>query len=71
MTISDLFPALKGLSRVDKLRVMQFLVVELAREEEPALQQGAIYSVWSPLNSHGAAHKLAQMLELDQPTHNA
>ena len=71
MTVSNLFPALRDLSRVDKLRVMQFLVAELAREEELALQQGATYSVWSPLNSHEAAHKLAQLLELGQPTHNA
>jgi hypothetical protein len=42
---------------------MQFLVAELAREEEPTLQPGATYSVWSPLNSHEASHKLAQLLE--------
>jgi hypothetical protein len=63
MTVSDLFPTLKSLSRADKLRVMQFLVAELAREEEPTLQPGATYSVWSPLNSHEASHKLAQLLE--------
>jgi hypothetical protein len=45
---------------------MQFLIAELAREEEPALQQGATYSVWSPLNSHEAAHKLAQLLVSEQ-----
>ena len=63
MTVSDLFLTLKSLSRADKLRVMQFLVAELAREEEPTLQPGATYSVWSPLNSHEASHKLAQLLE--------
>jgi hypothetical protein len=63
MTVSDLFPTLKSLSRADKLRVMQFLVAELAREEKPTLQPGATYSVWSPLNSHEASHKLAQLLE--------
>jgi hypothetical protein len=63
MTASDLFPTLRSLSRADKLRVMQFLVAELAREEKPTLQIGATYSVWSPLNSHEASHKLAQLLE--------
>ena len=46
MTVLDLLPTLRNLSRADKLKVMQFLIAELAREEEPALQQGATYSVW-------------------------
>ncbi len=35
----------------------------LSQEEEPILQHGATYEVWSPLDSHEAAHKLAQLLE--------
>jgi hypothetical protein len=66
MTAAELFPTLKDLSRKEKLRVMQFLITELAREEEPTLQPGATYSLWSPLNSHEAAHKLAELLELEQ-----
>jgi hypothetical protein len=34
-------------------------------QEEPILQAGKIYEVWSPFNSHEAAHKLAQLLELE------
>jgi hypothetical protein len=34
-------------------------------EEEAILQAGATYEIWSPLDSHGAAHKLAQLLELE------
>ncbi|NHC37567.1 hypothetical protein [Scytonema millei] len=71
MTVAELFPTLRGLSRADKLKVMKFLVAELAQEEEPTLEPGATYSVWSPLNSHEAAHQLAQLLESEQPTHNA
>ncbi|NJL41638.1 MAG: hypothetical protein HC899_36845 [Leptolyngbyaceae cyanobacterium SM1_4_3] len=66
MTTAELFPALRNLSRADKLRVMQFLIAELARDEEPSLQPGATYSVWSPLNSHEAAHKLGQLLESER-----
>lgn len=68
MTIEELFPTLRSLTRTDKLKVMQFLVTELAREEEPTLEPGATYLVWSPLNSHEAAHKLAQLLESEPPT---
>lgn len=71
MTIAELFPTLRELPRADKLKVMQFLIAELAREEEPALEPGATYSVWSPFNSHEAAHKLAQLLESEQPMPNA
>jgi hypothetical protein len=71
MSLAKLFPTLKNLSRADQLKVMQFLIAELAKEEEPSLQPGATYPIWSPLNSHEAAHKLAQLLESDLPSHNA
>lgn len=35
------------------------------QEEAAILQAGATYEVWSPLDSHEAAHKLAQLLELE------
>jgi lipoprotein NlpI len=38
---------------------------QLAQEEEPVLQVGATYEIWSHLDSHEAAHKLAQLLELE------
>jgi hypothetical protein len=71
MTTVDLFPTLRGLPRSEKLKVMQFLIAELAKEEEPTLQAGATYSLWSPLNSHEAAHKLSQLLETDRTAQNA
>jgi hypothetical protein len=68
ISTADLFPTLKGLPRADKLKVMRFLITELEREGEPTLQPGATYSLWSPLNSHAAVHKLAQLLESEQIT---
>jgi hypothetical protein len=38
---------------------------QLAQEKEPILQAGSTYEVWSPFDSHEAAHKLAQLLELE------
>jgi hypothetical protein len=70
MTKVDLFPTLRELTRAEKLKVMQFLIAELAKEEEPTLQAGATYSLWSPLNSHEAAHKLSQLLESNQAAQN-
>jgi hypothetical protein len=60
MTIAELFPTLRSLPRADKLKVMQFLIAELSKDEEPSLQPGATYLLSSPLNSHAAAQKLAQ-----------
>ena len=72
MSYSELLPTLQTLSRADKLKVMQFLVQELAAEEEAlSLQPGATYSVWSPYNSHDAAQKLAALLEEDKQANNA
>jgi hypothetical protein len=68
MSVTELFPTLRDLPRADKLRVMQFLATELVAQEEPSLQPGATYSLWSPLNSHEAAHKLSQLLESESPT---
>ena len=72
MSYSELLSTLQTLSRADKLKVMQFLVQELAAEEEALLlQPGATYSVWSPYNSHDAAQKLAVLLEEDKQANNA
>lgn len=71
MTTAELLLTLKDLSRTEKLKIMQFLIAELAKEEEPTLQAGATYSILSPLNSHEAAHKLGQLLESDQTSQNA
>ena len=71
MTPAALFPTLKNLPRAEKLKVIQFLIAELAREDESILQAGATYSLWSPFNSHEAAHKLGELLASDQATPNA
>ena len=66
MSIAELLPTLQSLSRADKLKIMQFLVGELAPEENARLDPDATYPVWSPYNSHDAAHKLAKLLEDDK-----
>ncbi len=64
MSVTKLLPTLQKLSRADNLQIMQFLISELAKEEnETTLKQGATYRVLSPFNSQEAAHKLAQLLE--------
>jgi hypothetical protein len=63
MAVQELIPTLRELSRSQKWEVMQFLMRELESEDVMPLTQGATYEVWSPLDSHGAALKLATLLE--------
>lgn len=64
MSLTELFPDVKLLPRADKLRLMQFLVVELAQEEGVSLfTAGSAYPVWTPLNAFDAAETLMEMLE--------
>lgn len=68
MSLAELFPTIKMLSRADKLRLMQFLVIDLAQEEGvPLLTADAEYPTWTPLHAFEAADTLLQMLK----THEA
>ena len=62
MTVTQLLPQLRQLSRIDKLHVMQFLVSELAQEESDLLQSGLDYPVWSPYDAFEAADTMLQVL---------
>ena len=67
MSLTELFPAIKMLPRADKLRLMQFLVIDLAQEEGiPLLSAEAEYPIWTPLNAFDAADTLWQMLQTHQ-----
>ncbi len=63
MSLAELFPDVKLLPHADKLRLMQFLVVELAQEEGVSLlSAGVEYPIWTPINAFGAADTLMEML---------
>ena len=67
MSLQELIPALRELPRVEKLRLVQFLVNELAREAElTPLQPHAAYPVWSPYDASEAAETLLKMLEQEK-----
>ena len=64
MSLTELVPEVKKLPRADKLRLMQFIVIDLAQDEGvPMLTANAEYPVWTPLNAFDAADTLAKMLE--------
>jgi hypothetical protein len=65
MSFDELLPALRELNRADKFRAMQFLVVELAKEEGAFLNADSDYPVWSPYNAFDAADTLLDALKLE------
>lgn len=63
MSLTELYTSVQQMGRADKLRLMQWLVVELAREDDiPLLTPGAVYPIWTPLNAFEAGETLLQML---------
>ncbi len=67
MSVTELLPMLHELNRVDKLRVVQFLVLELATEEGAVLDPKMIHPIWTPYNAFEAAETLLKALADDKP----
>ncbi len=63
MQLAELLPTLRELDRSDKLRAMQFLVSELAKEDDLLLGSKESYPIWSPYGSYDAASVLLEALK--------
>lgn len=71
MVADEIIPALRTMSRNDKWRLMQFLVTDLARQEEETLIEelgvaGKSFEIWSPQASIGAADALLAALNAEE-----
>lgn len=67
MSLAELLPSARELSRADKLRLIQWLAADLAGTDDSAsLAAGANYPVWSPWGAHEAAAVLLDVLETDE-----
>ncbi|WP_034935751.1 hypothetical protein [Gloeocapsa sp. PCC 73106] len=73
MPLAELMSQIQELSKIDKLRLMQFLATELVKEEDAnaiffvANQE---YPVWSPYNCSEAANVLMNLLATKQQQKN-
>lgn len=63
MSLDQVFAELSKLSRVDKLRAMQFLANELAAAEEALLSSQVEYHIYTPLGNETAAQTLWNVLQ--------
>jgi hypothetical protein len=67
MSFAEMMPELQALPRADKLRAIQFLATELAREERvDLLPAGASCPIWSPFDAFDAARTLMQLLDQER-----
>jgi hypothetical protein len=63
MSIADIIPVVRALSRGEKFQLAQLLLDDLAREELPALfKEGQVYPIYTPAYAPAAAAQLAQVL---------
>lgn len=70
--ITELLPQVQSLPRADKLRLMQLLVFELAREEGiTLLQPDEDYPIWTPYNAFDAAATLLNVLKEEGSTYGS
>lgn len=71
MPLTELMSQIQELPKIDKLRLMQFLVTELVKEEDVnffvAKQE---YPIWSPYNCSEAANVLMNLLATKQQEKN-
>ena len=71
MNAEDLFAELHKLNRIDKLRAMEVLVLDLAAEEQAQLIPGKEYEIWSPYDSADGAETLMKMLDEEKKANDA
>jgi hypothetical protein len=72
MPLAELKSKIQELSKIDKLRLMQFLATELVKEEDATnfFVADREYPVWSPYNCSEAANVLMNLLTTKQQEQN-
>ncbi len=66
MSLAEVLPDVQSLSRLDKIRLIEFLARELEQDESGLIEPGRCYPVWSPDREFTAAAALLQALEDDK-----
>lgn len=66
MSLAEVLPEVQSLSRLDKIRLIQFLAQELEREAGGLIEPGRSYPLPSPDRAFTAAAALLQALEEDK-----
>jgi len=69
MSIADVLPSIRTLSRTDQLRLMEILATDLGESlEPPIIQPNREYEIWSPFDAYQAAATMLRVLEETKAT---
>ncbi len=63
MTLTEILPSLRQLNHKEKLKAVQFLVNEIAVEEDSLIEGGKEYPIYSVYDSFEAGDALMKLLE--------
>ena len=64
MSITEVLPAVRTLSRIDRMHLIQILVGDLAADETGEwIEPNREYPIWSPFDAHDAAATMLRVLE--------
>ncbi len=63
MVSPELLTSIQGLTRADKLYIMQVLISELAQQETDLIKPDRSYLVWSPYDAFEAANTMLKVLQ--------
>lgn len=63
MSLPDVLHEARALSRLDKIRLIQVLALDLERDESDFIEMGRSYPIWSPDRAFSAAAVLLEVLE--------
>jgi hypothetical protein len=70
MSMAEIIPAVRALSRGEKFQLAQLLLEDLATEELPvSFKEGQVYPIYTPEYAPAAAAQLAQVLK-EEGTHS-
>jgi hypothetical protein len=65
-SLTDVLTELHELSRLDKIRAIQYLAEDLARDESGLIEAGRSYPIWSPDRAFSAAVTMLEALDEDR-----
>ena len=63
MSITEMLPEVRRLSRGDKLKLIQLVAQELERDEAEIIESGRDYPIWSPESAFAAGATMLEVLD--------
>ncbi len=63
MSIAEMLPEVRSLSRQDKIKLIQLLAQELEQDEAEVIESNRNYPLWSPDASFSAGATMLEVLE--------